>query len=440
MERNFDDAKNCRKIAAFLCIFLLMLLGSAFAGTIEKPVYRVERGTIIREIRCLGQISGTVQRDLFFRSGGWVRMVRVQRGDKVKKDELLSELEVEDLKKKLAQGRIELETTELRLEEAGKENAYELTKAEIELANSESRLARAKAEDPKPRTAIAKANLDKAALTLRMVKINEQLSKTYENKPSYALQEATLNYQIALANYELALQAEERHSQEIRILENEIALAQLKVHHLKEGVDLLLQKQVDSARLSYERLELQVDDARIVAPFDGEIFSARLYVGNMIEAFDSAIILADPSKLEILVNLSSENIYTLTVEKKITFTSMDYPGKVFLGKVRRLPYLFDETGTISSSKTDRFVHIDFDQPEVDFKIGDLVRVNILLEKRDDVLYLSPAAIRTFRERKFVVVQEGERRIRVDVELGIQSEDRVEIKGDVLEEGQLVIGP
>jgi hypothetical protein len=38
-----------------------------------------------------------------------------------------------------------------------------LRKAGIELANSECRLARAKAEDPKPRTAIAKTNLDKAS-------------------------------------------------------------------------------------------------------------------------------------------------------------------------------------------------------------------------------------------------------------------------------------
>jgi len=71
--------------------------------------------------------------------------------------------------------------------------------------------------------------------------------------------------------------------------------------------------------------------------------------------------------------------------------------------------------------------------------GDLVRVTVVLERKEDVLWLPPAAIRTFEGRKFVVIQEGAIQRRVDVTVGIESDDRVEIVSGV-EEGDVVVGP
>jgi multidrug efflux pump subunit AcrA (membrane-fusion protein) len=55
-----------------------------------------------------------------------------------------------------------------------------------------------------------------------------------------------------------------------------------------------------------------------------------------------------------------------------------------------------------------------------------------------VLWLPPQAIRTFEGRKFVVVQEGDAQRRVDVKIGVEGEDRVEIV-EGLNEGQVVVG-
>ncbi len=67
-----------------------------------------------------------------------------------------------------------------------------------------------------------------------------------------------------------------------------------------------------------------------------------------------------------------------------------------------------------------------------------MRVTVILERKTDVLWLPPAAIRTFSGRKFVVIEEDGRQRRVDVVVGIESEDRVEIIEGV-EEGQVVVG-
>jgi multidrug efflux pump subunit AcrA (membrane-fusion protein) len=73
-----------------------------------------------------------------------------------------------------------------------------------------------------------------------------------------------------------------------------------------------------------------------------------------------------------------------------------------------------------------------------FELGDLVRVTVVLEAKPDVLWLPPQAIRTFEGRRFVVVQEEDAQRRVDVNVGIQGEDRVEIE-EGLSEGDVVLG-
>jgi len=54
------------------------------------------------------------------------------------------------------------------------------------------------------------------------------------------------------------------------------------------------------------------------------------------------------------------------------------------------------------------------------------------------LWLPPEAIRTFQGREFVIVQGDERQRRVDVQIGIESRDRVEILQG-LEQDQVIVG-
>jgi hypothetical protein len=63
----------------------------------------------------------------------------------------------------------------------------------------------------------------------------------------------------------------------------------------------------------------------------------------------------------------------------------------------------------------------------------------VLERREDVLWLPPEAIRSFEGRRFIVVREGDRERRVVVRTGIESVERVEILEGV-DEGDVVVGP
>ena len=72
-------------------------------------------------------------------------------------------------------------------------------------------------------------------------------------------------------------------------------------------------------------------------------------------------------------------------------------------------------------------------------MGDLVRVTAELERKDNVLWVPPQAVRVFDGRRFVVLIDGETRRRVDVKAGIETQDRIEIE-EGLEEGQVIEGP
>jgi len=72
-------------------------------------------------------------------------------------------------------------------------------------------------------------------------------------------------------------------------------------------------------------------------------------------------------------------------------------------------------------------------------VGELIRVTVVVERRDNVLWVPPEAVRTFEGREFVVVRDGETQRRVDVEIGIRGDDRVEIEAG-LTEGEIVVAP
>jgi hypothetical protein len=84
------------------------------------------------------------------------------------------------------------------------------------------------------------------------------------------------------------------------------------------------------------------------------------------------------------------------------------------------------------------VTIDASPTDEGFELGDLVRVTVELERKADVLWLPPQALRIFDGRRFALLQDGEVQRRVDVTVGIETPERVEIEAG-LEEGQTVVG-
>jgi len=66
-------------------------------------------------------------------------------------------------------------------------------------------------------------------------------------------------------------------------------------------------------------------------------------------------------------------------------------------------------------------------------------VTVVLASKDEILWLPPGAVRSTSGRTFVIVNSESGPKRVDVEIGLQTRDMVEIVSG-LEGGQVVVGP
>lgn len=344
-----------------------------------KPTYTVRVGEIVKELIFSGRIAPVVEEELFFRANGRVRAIYAKRGDTVEAGFVIADLEIDDLEREVESARLNLERAQSQLEKAQRTLEFDRQTAQL--------------------------NLDMANLRLLSMVTQEP--------------EGSLT---------LALQRKQ------------VELAQITVTRLEEGVDPLLINDVARAQISVDKLLKAVQDAQLIAPFTGELLSVSLTVGRASEAFKPVAVIADSTELEIKADLVSDQLNELQEGLIVNVVLPSRPGEALTGAVRKLPYPYGTGGGTTVDDLDKSTRISIDQSQEDagYKMGDLVRVQAELERKDNVLWLPPQALRVFDGRRFAVVQDGDVQRRVDVTVGIQTADRVEIK-EGLEEGQIVVG-
>jgi multidrug efflux pump subunit AcrA (membrane-fusion protein) len=346
-----------------------------------KPVYQVQKGEVVKSSTFAGRISPVVEEELFFRVDGRVRSINFKRNTEVKKGDVIAEFEIEALERELNAAQLELERARVTLAEA--ERSLELDRQE------------------------AITRLEMERLRLEGMERDDHSTRA-----------------------DMAIQAQT------------IALAELSVERLNGGVSQLLKNDLVRAEYAVQKLNEEIDEARIVAPFDGLLLSLTLSPGQAVTAYQTVATLADADQLEISADLLSDQMELMAEQMPVTFVLSSRPGETLTGVIRRLPYPYGSGGsgqTLEEKDKSTRISIAEEAQGTGYELGDLVRVTAELERKADVLWLPPQAIRNFNGRRFAVVQDGDVQRRVDVDLGIQAEDRVEIEAG-LEAGQTVVGP
>ena len=464
----------------------------------EKPTFTVQQGTVSNTLEFRGRVSPVTEKELFFETDGYVQKVLVSQGDVVNAGGLLAELEIGDLENQLAQSMVSLQSAELRLSQAELENADALAEASINLRNAELRLSQSEQENADA-LAEAQVSLDNARLrlaqtqqrdtiadvTIAQVQLNQALLAVSDAGQEYqesldrhqewgewgepqdkvdaygrALDQARDNLTTAQARYDQAvasrsgtsydieLQAKEVELAELRVaklsrgvdplLAQDVELNTLRVDRLERGVDPLLAQEVEKMRIDLQRIQGQIEDARLVAPFDGRVLSLNIREGNLATAFKTVLVLGDPGALEITAELGADSLSQMSVGQEATVRLLNRPNQDWMGSVRQLPYPYGSGG--ATDQTDETAtRIALDDPNVTVELGELATVIISLERKENVLWLPPEAVRSFQGRDFVVIQDNDAQRRVVVRLGLETQDQIEILEGV-EEGQVVVGP
>ncbi len=410
----------------------------------DEPTYVVRRGDVEDSLSFSGRVSPALEEELFFRTGGRIKGVYVERGDRVEEGQLLAELDNDDLLRQLDQALIELDTATLNYQSAVSNKEYQIERARLNLEMNKVQLEKLRSQAA-DQTAVelARINLERAQIAVQLAQAafdRRQASPGWEaSGEALNLQQATLNLEAAQASYDQAVRNAALVQYDIRVRELQIEQAELDLAQMEREVDPQLAKAVDRAQLSVDRLNSFIEDTRIYAPIGGEVTSLSLREGDTVEGFRTVMVIADDTNLVVAAEPLSTQLQKLSEGMEVSIALSAYPGKELVGKIAQLPYPYGGGGGAADiEEQDKRTLITFDPEDLDLRSGDLVRVTVILERKTDVLWLPPAAIRTFSGRKFVVIEEDGRQRRVDVVVGIESEDRVEIIEGV-EEGQVVVG-
>ena len=316
---------------------------------------------------------------------------------------------------------------------------------EIALEIARLRLAQAKVRDPGRNVAMAAARLElaKAAMQAAQAAYDRRASQPGSEASSEAanLHKATLDHTLAQLQHEQAVENQEASQYDILVLEQNVRLAELALQQAGE-VDPVLAQEVLKAQLAVDRLQVQWEKGRLIAPIDGIVTMVALKVGKTFSAFKPAIRIAPPGELEVTAEVYAVIMERLSTGQKCTISIIDYPDRTFHGRIRRLPYPYGGGGVVSETELeDKSTRVSIDDLGEGDSLtkGAVVHVSVLFQEKEDVLWLPPDAVRTYAGRDFVVVQGEDVQRRIPIKVGITSQDRIEILEGV-SEGQVVLGP
>ncbi len=269
----------------------------------------------------------------------------------------------------------------------------------------------------------------KGQLLADLVELKDLEKKAQEIRRAVRKAEIQLEIeQEKLAKYK----AEGYSAHDIKIQELQVELAEIALEETRSLYGL------DDSSNSLEAIEAQLDLARVYAPVDGLIISVTVS-GRVVTTGTAVFVIGDPNQLEVVAvpdRARATEQFKQMFEGMPASVTLDAKPEIKLtGKVTELPSPY---GTGPSN--DSIVRIVLDQaPSLEtYQSGDKVTVNIELANKQGVLWLPPAAVHQVGGRTFVISDSGNGPQRIEIEIGVQTQDKVEILSG-LKEGQVVIG-
>lgn len=406
------------------------------APAAAKPTYIVQRGTVQESLVFSGRWLPRDQQELSFEIAGTIRTVNVRRNDTVTAGTLLADYQIDNLEDQLASARLSYQTALTNLESNDDSTGDSVVNAQFALADANVNLESTIDNAPWTNVVSARNSLEKARVDL------ENAERDYNNAlgdpsagPSTvdnaynAVQSAKANLVSSQTSYWSAAQSYNNHQYSITNAENNVLQQQVALESAVTGGGNASQLQsINEAQLNIDQILGDIAQSSLYSPIDGVILEVNVSPGSSVAAFDTVMVVAIPEPLEVIANLAFNDTQRLSVGMIGKCELMNQPDTAVQCVIRQVP--------ISNRDADQTVRVAATLANI--PSGQLVEVEMPLDVRDNVLWLPPEAIRTFQNRTFVVVQTEDGERVVDITIGLQTDDRVEIETG-LSENDVIVG-
>lgn len=186
---------------------------------------------------------------------------------------------------------------------------------------------------------------------------------------------------------------------------------------------------------SYRALEIAKENLRngyLKAPFAGIITNVALPFSGINTTYaQSQIEILNPETMYFEIQADQTEIQDINVGQLVYLTLDSYPENEIEGTVKSIAYTpsTGESGTVYKVKV-TFNNLDTEK----YRVGMTGDAGFVLEIKNNVLYIPPKYLNSDKNGKYVKL--SPKNNKVYVEVGIDGEKKVEIKGNI-QEGDLI---
>lgn len=346
----------------------------------------VETGDISDSINAGGSFIPTISYDLSFGTrSGYLSELAVRVGDQVTEGQVLARLESEDLELSIAQQELSVKRARLAYEKA------------LEDASIDS-------------NTVKKAALAVESAHLELAKMKDDYEIHPSNELKIKIGQQEIAFALAQEAYNEVMNSTGEDSYSVQMAKLDLESAQLNLNRSKEEL---------------ERLTIR-------SPIDGVVsYTTVTTIGEYIPGRSTAVRVIDPS--ELLVHCTGDKVKDLPlgVEVELTYLKQKFTGKVVMTTL-------DKPADLEISESFIRVSINEELPFDHYDlIGKAVTVELIKDKKTDVIIVPSNTIYTYGTDHYVYVLEDGVRKERPVTLGIETPSRVEIV-DGLEVGEEII--
>ncbi|HSB75221.1 MAG TPA: efflux RND transporter periplasmic adaptor subunit [Terriglobales bacterium] len=379
-----------------LVLIVLGVTAATHGGTKIDPtkLAKVERGDLAKSVVATGKVEPITKVEIKSKASGIVKKLLVDAGDRVKKGQVLCELDRDEI-----QAQVNSARAQLLASEAAERGAT-------------ADLARAKVDAEGPDVPLLKRAYDRA---VRMAKEGVVSQSSLDD---------------AQKNYELALNKQN------------VAKAQVLVLTAKEKQ---ASAQVEQDKANLAQLVEQLSYTTITSPLDGVVLSRDVEMGDAVSSIlvlgSSATLimtLGDTSQVYVKGKVDESDIGKVYMGQPARIKVESFKDKTFYGKVTKIAPMGVEKDNVTTFE----VRVSINNPGGELKANMTANAEVILEEHKNVLQIPEGALIYDKDKKSYVqvpdpaAKDGMRKVAVNV--GISNGAKTEVLGGLKEGEQVVL--
>jgi len=392
-------------MVSVVCLVLISLISCQPAGskpdTNQKQIAEVKRDSLILSIDADGNLSLPKQAELCFDTSGTVKEIKVKKGDRVTKGQLLA-----------------------RLDDTTQQMAVDAAQTDVTIAKNalQKRICPSFYAGP-----FEYANTPGVFDTLD--EIQREIEKAIELMEGKKYDEAHKELLLAQGDFDRAK----------RIFFE--SYVKTYTHGLDEATLINLTLQLDKAKIALERAKEDLKKTVIIAPFDGIVADVGVKEGDKLSSMNyattTAAYLIDPTVIEMEGLVDEIDVPGVKLGQEAIITVDAFPDIELKGEVT----FVSPVATIQSGIVSYKVTLNLQYPvNPELMDGMTATAEIIIDRKDNVLLIPERAVKDKDKEPWVeVVQNGIVQPR-KVTLGMTDGRNIEVISGLMEGENIIVEP